>query len=173
LEKLDQSLLLRRVLGDSEISATGAQFVQKEVLDRHSPDRLRGVFAFFTRLEIGPKSTIRQRTPMTIIARLRDLFGAEKTSGDASSSLCCDHCSGKLRFPAYRYWRMRFCSVACMNTYQQRLSPDTQQKNLRDRWLSSVVESGQLNAICREYGYAKPTTMRSSCDAASRKDGDK
>jgi hypothetical protein len=113
---------------DYEIFATVEQFVQKEVLNRHNPDRLRRFLPFFSGLEIEPKSTIRRRTPMTIIACLRDLFGAEKTSGNSSSSLCCDHCRGKLRFPAHRYWRMRFCSVACMNTYQQRLSPDTRQK---------------------------------------------
>src|SRR5215469_4380897 len=65
---------------------------------------------------------------MTAIVRLRSFFGAEKVNGDSSSSLCCDHCRGKLRLPVHRYWRMRFCSAACMNAYQQRLSTHTQQK---------------------------------------------
>jgi hypothetical protein len=67
---------------------------------------------------------------MTTIVRLRGLFGAaEKVNGDSSSlSLCCDHCRGKLRFGVHRYWRMRFCSAACMNAFQKRLSQDTQQK---------------------------------------------
>jgi hypothetical protein len=66
---------------------------------------------------------------MTTIVRLRGLFGAaEEVNGDSSNSLCCDHCRGKLRFCVHRYWRMRFCSAACMNAYQQRLSPRTQQK---------------------------------------------
>jgi hypothetical protein len=66
---------------------------------------------------------------MTTIVCLRGLFGAaEKANVVASSSLCCDHCHEKLRFPVHRYWRMRFCSAACMNAYQKRLSPDTQQK---------------------------------------------
>ena len=66
---------------------------------------------------------------MTTIVRLRGLFGAaEKANVVASSSLCCDHCRGKLRFPVHRYWRMRFCSATCMNAYQKRLSQDTQQK---------------------------------------------
>ena len=34
----------------------------------------------------------------------------------------------KAEVSVHRYWRMRFCSAACMNAYQQRLSPDTQQK---------------------------------------------
>ena len=66
---------------------------------------------------------------MTTIVRLRGLFGAaEKVNGASSSSVCCDHCRGKLRFRVHRYWRMRFCSAACLNAYQKRLSPDTQQK---------------------------------------------
>jgi hypothetical protein len=64
---------------------------------------------------------------MTTVTRLQNLFNVEKVDGDSSSSLCCDHCRGKLRSPVHRYWRMRFCSAACMNAYQQRLSPDTQQ----------------------------------------------
>jgi hypothetical protein len=67
---------------------------------------------------------------MTTIVRLRGFFGAaeEVNGGSSSLSLCCDHCRGKLRFGVQRYWRMRFCSAACMNAYQKRLSLDTQQK---------------------------------------------
>jgi hypothetical protein len=66
---------------------------------------------------------------MKAIMRVRGLLGAaEKVNEVASSSLCCDHCRGKLRFRVHRYWHMRFCSAACMNEYQQRLSADTQQK---------------------------------------------
>jgi hypothetical protein len=83
---------------------------------------------------------------MTTIVRLRGLFGAaEKANVVASSSLCCDHCRGKLRFRVHRYWHMRFCSEACMNAYQQRLAPHAAE-NIRDQWVSPVVESGQLNA---------------------------
>ena len=55
-----------------------------------------------------------------------------------SSSLCCAHCRGKLRFGAHRYWHMRFCSAVCVNAYRQRLSPHTRQKiyeiDSSDRW---------------------------------------
>jgi hypothetical protein len=66
---------------------------------------------------------------MNLIAGVRGLLGAtEKTNEVASTSLYCDHCRGKLKFRVHRYWHMRFCSAACMNAYQKRLSPDTQQK---------------------------------------------
>jgi hypothetical protein len=66
---------------------------------------------------------------MKAIVGMRGLLGAaEKVNEVALSSLCCDHCRGKLRFRVHRYWHMRFCSATCMNAYQQRLSPDTQQK---------------------------------------------
>jgi hypothetical protein len=66
---------------------------------------------------------------MKAIMRVRGLLGAAKKINEiASSSLCCDHCREKLRFHVHRYWHMRFCSAACMNAYQQRLSADTQQK---------------------------------------------
>jgi hypothetical protein len=66
---------------------------------------------------------------MKAIVGLRGLLGAaEKVNDVASSSLCCDHCRGKLRVHVHRYRHMRFCSAACMNAYQQRLSADTQQK---------------------------------------------
>ena len=66
---------------------------------------------------------------MTTIVRLRGLFSAaDKTDDDSSSSLCCDHCRGKLRSCVHRYWRMRFCSAACVNDYRKRLATHTQQK---------------------------------------------
>jgi len=51
-----------------------------------------------------------------------------QSNGLTSATLCCDYCRGKLGFRVHRYWHMRFCSMVCMNTYRQRLSPDTQQK---------------------------------------------
>jgi hypothetical protein len=56
------------------------------------------------------------------------LGGGEKIDQAVSSSLCCDHCRGKLKFGAHRYWHMRFCSAACVSAYRQRLSPHTRQK---------------------------------------------
>jgi hypothetical protein len=66
---------------------------------------------------------------MKALAGMRSLLGGGgKANPAVSNSLCCDHCRGTLRFGAHRYWPMRFCSVACMNAYRQRLSPATQQK---------------------------------------------
>jgi hypothetical protein len=66
---------------------------------------------------------------MTKIVGVRGLFaGAKKVSVGTSSSLCCDHCRAKLEFCTHHYWRMRFCSAACMSAYQQRLSAQTHQK---------------------------------------------
>jgi len=86
-------------------------------------------FASCAGLQIqSSNSTIRRRTPMTTIVAVRGLFSAAEKINEASRSLCCDHCRRELRFPVHRYWRMRFCSAACANAYQQRLSPRTQQK---------------------------------------------
>jgi hypothetical protein len=63
---------------------------------------------------------------MKNIVAVRGLFDA--AGKDAPSSLCCDYCRGKLSFNLHRYWRMRFCSAACMNAYRQRLYPHTRQK---------------------------------------------
>jgi len=66
---------------------------------------------------------------MTTIVRLRDLFTvAEKVNGGSLSSLCCDHCRAKLRSSVHHYWRMRFCSAACMDAYRRRLGTHTLQK---------------------------------------------
>jgi len=94
---------------------------------------------------------------MTTIVHLRGLLGAAENINAASSSLCCDHCRRKLRFREHRYWRMRFCSAACMNAYQQRLSTHTQQKISEID--SPVTECCELNA-----------QWRSSCYAASRRE---
>jgi hypothetical protein len=65
---------------------------------------------------------------MKTIVAVRGFFSAAEKINEASSSLCCDHCRGKLKFGVHRYWRMRFCSAACMHAYQQRLSTHTHQK---------------------------------------------
>jgi len=43
-------------------------------------------------------------------------------------TLHCDHCRGKVGLSAQRYWRMRFCSQACKQAYQQRLDQSTRDK---------------------------------------------
>src|SRR5437764_6945598 len=40
----------------------------------------------------------------------------------------CDYYRNELGSFPHLYWRMRFCSLACMSAYQQRLSPQTRQK---------------------------------------------
>jgi hypothetical protein len=66
---------------------------------------------------------------MTTIVRPRRLFGvAQNAQHGSSNSLCCDHCRAKLGYSPLRYWRMRFCSAACVSAYRQRLSGHTQQK---------------------------------------------
>jgi hypothetical protein len=86
--------------------------------------------AFFSGLKIEPrKSTPHGFIPVKPLVGVRSLLGGGKRIDRVVSiSPCCDHCRGKLRFGVHRYWHMRFCSAACMNAYQQRLSPDTQQK---------------------------------------------
>ena len=114
---------------DSEISAPVQRRVQKEAHDREYLERPAAAFASCAGLQIqSSNSTIRRRTPMTTIVAVRGLFSAAEKINEASRSLCCDHCRRELRFPVHRYWRMRFCSAACANAYQQRLSPRTQQK---------------------------------------------
>ena len=46
-------------------------------------------------------------------------------------TLRCDHCRGELGLGVHRYWRMQFCSAACMAAYQQRLAPETKVKICR------------------------------------------
>ena len=43
-------------------------------------------------------------------------------------TLRCDHCRRPLGIMVQRYWRMRFCSAACVQAYQHRLNDDTKQK---------------------------------------------
>jgi hypothetical protein len=40
----------------------------------------------------------------------------------------CDCCRNELGSFPHLYWRMRFCSLACMSAYQHRLSPRTREK---------------------------------------------
>lgn len=49
-------------------------------------------------------------------------------------TLRCDHCRRTLGLMVHRYWRMRFCSTACIAAYQRRLHDDTKQKiaDIRD-----------------------------------------
>ena len=42
----------------------------------------------------------------------------------------CDYCRNELGSFPHLYWRMRFCSLACMSAYQRRLSPHTKEKIL-------------------------------------------
>ena len=43
-------------------------------------------------------------------------------------TLRCDHCRGQLGIIVHRYWRMRFCSAACAQAYEQRLRGETRTK---------------------------------------------
>jgi hypothetical protein len=43
-------------------------------------------------------------------------------------TLRCDHCRNELGLDIHRYWRMQFCSGACMTAYQQRLAEITRIK---------------------------------------------
>lgn len=40
----------------------------------------------------------------------------------------CDYCRGKFGLIVHRYWRMRFCSAACAQAYEQRLHDETRAK---------------------------------------------
>ena len=40
----------------------------------------------------------------------------------------CDHCRAEVGPGAHRYWRMQFCSAACMTAYQDRLGAETRLK---------------------------------------------
>ena len=46
----------------------------------------------------------------------------------------CDYCRRPLGRMVHGYWRMRFCSTACIAAYQRRLHDATKQKiaNIRD-----------------------------------------
>jgi hypothetical protein len=40
----------------------------------------------------------------------------------STESIRCDHCRKPLGLMVHRYWRMRFCSAACLRAYQSRLN---------------------------------------------------
>jgi len=60
----------------------------------------------------------------------------------------CDHCRGPLGLIIHRYWRMRFCSAACKDAYQQRLHDATKVKIHR----LDGAASGKRQAIIRRFG---------------------
>jgi hypothetical protein len=49
-------------------------------------------------------------------------------AGSAMVALRCDHCRKPLAGRTHRYWRMCFCSQACVAGYQKRLGADTRTK---------------------------------------------
>jgi hypothetical protein len=51
-----------------------------------------------------------------------------RPSQTSSARLHCDHCRRELGARVHRYWRMRFCSPACVAAYQERLGDDTKAK---------------------------------------------
>jgi hypothetical protein len=57
----------------------------------------------------------------------------------------CDHCRRPLGLMVHRYWRMRFCSAACMQAYERRLHHDTKQKIARIRRDSARGEEPRLD----------------------------
>ena len=71
------------------------------------------------------RSVLRSLTDFTALKS----FVWHKSVSSASSQ--CDYCRNELGRHPHLYWRMRFCSLACMSAYQQRLSPQTRQKILR------------------------------------------
>jgi hypothetical protein len=88
---------------------------------------------------------------MKAIVGVRGLLGiTEKVNGVVFSSLCCDHCREKLGFHVHRYWHMRFCCAACVNAYQQRLSPDAQQKIYEIDGRRPSWKAARLNRLTAE-----------------------
>ena len=68
------------------------------------------------------------------------------------TNLRCDHCRGRLGFDTQLYWRMRFCSSACMADYQLRLAEETKEKIRRldvagrnDLQKSPVLASSEMS----------------------------
>ena len=59
---------------------------------------------------------------------------SRESIGPQISTLRCDHCRNKLGQFAHRYWRMRFCSAACVAAYQHRLGEETKVKIQRLRF---------------------------------------
>jgi hypothetical protein len=56
-------------------------------------------------------------------------------------SLRCDQCRRPLGLVVRRYWHMRFCSHACVRSYQRRLQDDTKQK---------IADIRDADRTCRE-----------------------
>jgi hypothetical protein len=59
------------------------------------------------------------------------LLPAQSNSLGPASNVRCDHCREELGLGIHFYWRMQFCSSACMTAYQQRLAPETKAKICR------------------------------------------
>ena len=79
-----------------------------------------GNFAFFMGAEEALRSVL-----LTDFTALKSFACHEPVTSTASQ---CDYCRNKLGPSPHSYWRMRFCSLACMAAYQQRLSPQTREK---------------------------------------------
>jgi len=71
-------------------------------------------------------------------------------------TLHCDHCRGKLGPGAQRYWRMRFCSQACKQAYQQRLDQSTRDK------------IGRLDRVAHHAPRSHPIASRSRAEFGRR-----
>src|SRR5207248_7361762 len=81
--------------------------------------------------------------------------------------LRCDHCRGQLGVTVQRYWRMRFCSTACISEYQQRLSTETQLKVLT--LITETIESGAVQlAMFSSWGTANEEPRPSQRSSASK-----
>jgi hypothetical protein len=68
------------------------------------------------------------------------------------TDLRCDHCRGRLGFDTQLYWRMRFCSSACVADYQRRLAEETKEKIRRldvigcnDLQINPVLASSEMS----------------------------
>jgi hypothetical protein len=68
-------------------------------------------------------------------------------------TLKCDYCRGTLGLGVHRYWQMRFCSPACVTSYQRRLDDDTKDKiqhlDFAVPESSRVIDYGWLGQIIR------------------------
>jgi hypothetical protein len=92
--------------------------------------------------DFGPRPRLGelQRTPWVWLA-----FNFRSTILGRAATLRCDHCRGQLGVSVQRYWRMRFCSIACTSEYQQRLSRETQLKILTLE--TKTIESGAVQLV--------------------------
>jgi hypothetical protein len=64
----------------------------------------------------------------------------------------CDHCDGKLGLVVYRRWRLRFCKLACKNSYQHRQRQDSRH---RRRWLDAFGLKPAATAVLRHFSAAR------------------